>query len=57
MQVSMNLSRWGQRPSRARGMTLIELLVVLVILTLVAGLIGPQVLNQLGGAKTKTATV
>ncbi len=57
MQVSMNPARMGQRPSRARGMTLIELLVVLVILTLVAGLIGPQVLNQLGGAKTKTAGV
>lgn len=38
-------------------MTLIELLVVLVILTLVAGLIGPRVLDQLGGAKSKTATV
>lgn len=42
---------------QVRGMTLIELLVVLVILTMVAGLIGPQVLNQLGGAKTKTAAV
>lgn len=38
-------------------MTLIELLVVLVILTLVAGIIGPRVLDQLGGAKTKTAVV
>ena len=40
-----------------RGMTLVELLVVLVILGLLAGLVGPQVLNQLGGAKTKTALV
>jgi len=39
------------------GMTLVELLVVLVILGLLAGLVGPQVLNQLGGAKTKTALV
>jgi general secretion pathway protein G len=38
-------------------MTLVELLVVLVILGLLAGLVGPQVLNQLGGAKTKTALV
>lgn len=40
-----------------QGMTLVELLVVLVILGLLAGLVGPQVLNQLGGAKTKTAKV
>jgi general secretion pathway protein G len=36
---------------------LIELLVVLAILTLLAGLVGPRVLNQLGGAKSKTAGV
>ena len=42
---------------RARGFTLIELLVVLVILTLLAGLVGPKVLDQLGGAKVKTARV
>ncbi|AVP58860.1 type II secretion system major pseudopilin GspG [Pulveribacter suum] len=42
---------------RARGFTLIELLVVLAILTLLAGLVGPRVLNQLGGAKAKTAAV
>ena len=42
---------------RARGFTLIELLVVLSILTLLAGLVGPRVLGQLGGAKAKTAAV
>lgn len=42
---------------RARGFTLIELLVVLAILTLLAGIVGPRVLNQLGGAKSKTAAV
>jgi general secretion pathway protein G len=42
---------------RHRGFTLIELMVVLAILVLLAGLVGPRVLNQLGGAKAKTAAV
>ncbi|MBW8461497.1 MAG: type II secretion system major pseudopilin GspG, partial [Acidovorax sp.] len=45
------------QPRHSRGFTLIELLVVLVILTLLAGLVGPQVLNQLSGAKSKTAKI
>lgn len=42
---------------RAGGFTLIELLVVLVILGLLAGLIGPQVLRYLGSAKSDTAAL
>jgi general secretion pathway protein G len=39
------------------GFTLMELLVVLAILGLLMGLVGPRVLNQLGGAKTDTAAL
>ena len=42
---------------RGIGFTLIELLVVLAILTLLASLVGPRVLGQLGGAKSKTAAL
>jgi general secretion pathway protein G len=38
-----------------RGFTLIELLVVLVILGLLAGLVGPQVMKYLSSANTDTA--
>ena len=51
------LDRISTQRSRNRGFTLIELLVVLAILTMLAGLVGPKVLNQLGGAKSKTAGV
>jgi general secretion pathway protein G len=40
---------------RGSGFTLIELLVVLVILGLLAGLVGPQVLSYVGGARSDTA--
>ena len=42
---------------RQQGFTLMELLVVLAILGLLMSLVGPTVLNQLGGAKTKTAGI
>ena len=37
------------------GFSLIELLVVLVILGLLASVVAPNVMNKLGGAKSKTA--
>jgi general secretion pathway protein G len=45
----------SRQKNRTTGFTLIELLVVLVILGLLAGLVGPQVLRHLGGAKSDTA--
>ena len=44
-----------QLPCCQPGFTLIELLVVLVILGLLAGLVGPQVLRYTGSAKSDTA--
>ena len=46
-----------KKHTRHIGFTLVELLVVLVILTLLASLVGPRLLDQLGGAKAKTAKV
>ena len=40
---------------RRRGFTLIELLVVIIVLGLLAGLVGPQILGRVSEAKSKTA--
>ena len=46
-----------QKRKRQGGFTLMELLVVLAILGLLMALVGPNVMRQLGGAKTKTAGI
>ncbi|MBB6521005.1 type II secretion system major pseudopilin GspG [Pseudoteredinibacter isoporae] len=45
------------KSNKAQGMTLIELLVVLAILAMIAGLVGPTILEKLDGAKHKTAGI
>jgi general secretion pathway protein G len=55
--VMINDRQRQHKVSRHGGFTLMELLVVLAILGLLMSLVGPRVLNQLGGAKTKTAAI
>src|SRR4030042_3725719 len=47
---------WMKRTRRnARGFTLIELLVVILIISMLAGFVAPNVLKRLGKAKTDLA--
>ena len=44
-----------KKMAERNGFTLIELLVVLTIIALLGAVVGPQVMKQLSGAKSKTA--
>ncbi len=57
ISLSKPTARIQRLPRIVRGFTLLELLVVLAILGLLAGLVGPKVLNQFGGAKAKAAAI
>lgn len=43
------------KTTKNRGFTILELLVVLVIISLIAGLVGPRIFGQADSAKVKTA--
>lgn len=45
----------GFKMNKEKGFTLIELLVVLVLISLLAGLVGPSLFNKIGSSKTKVA--
>lgn len=45
----------GFNMKKEQGFTLIELLVVLVLISLLAGLVGPSLFNKIGSSKSKVA--
>lgn len=55
--VTKRASKQKQTTSPEAGFTLVELLVVLAIISLIAGMVGPRVLNYLSDSKTKAARI
>jgi general secretion pathway protein G len=53
--LNARLSHRLSRPRGAAGFTLLEMLVVLVIIGLIAGLVGPQLLGRVDTSKVTTA--
>jgi general secretion pathway protein G len=53
----MMLMKTKAAPCPSRGFTLLELLVVLSVMALIAAILTPQVMNMLGGAKSRAAAL
>jgi general secretion pathway protein G len=47
--------RRGGRGAKRSGFTLLELVVVIIVLGLLAGIVGPQIIDRLSDAKSTTA--
>jgi general secretion pathway protein G len=50
------MDRIVRRPSQS-GFTLIEIMIVMVIIAMLAALVGPRLMNALGGSKVKTTRI